>query len=123
MCVRTRLAEGALLVLAGLFASLSCTQAGAGPGTPAAGSQVSQPLPPEFSLSNGLYHSEIQVALSTPAAGALIRYTTDGSDPDATAPLYSSPIPIPADEDEWVVKAVVESSGGTSRPPPRAATR
>ena len=48
---------------------------------------------PGFSVSRGFRSAPFQLALSTPTPGALIRYTTDGSPPDATHGLpYSGPI-------------------------------
>src|SRR5207249_3073261 len=38
-------------------------------------------LPPTFSVQRGFYTSPFQVTLSTATAGAVIRYTTDGTTP------------------------------------------
>lgn len=50
---------------------------------------------PEFSIFGGLFSSPQQVSLTTHFGGT-IRYTTDGSDPDITSPIYSNPIDIPS---------------------------
>lgn len=47
---------------------------------------------PNFSIKGGFYNSNQSVSLSTNLPGATIRYTTDGSEPTASSPVYSSPI-------------------------------
>ena len=48
--------------------------------------------PPEFSLHGGKFSNPIEVALRNPEPGAEIRYTTDGSAPTRSDPLYKEPI-------------------------------
>lgn len=48
---------------------------------------------PAFSHPSGLYSSAISVAITAPGASE-IRYTTDGSEPEATSTLYSVPLNI-----------------------------
>lgn len=65
-----------------------------------------------FSLENGFYENDIQVELSLSPAylrRMQIRYTLDGSEPDAFSPLYRDPLSFSAgDEIEAItVKAVV----------------
>jgi hypothetical protein len=43
---------------------------------------------PTFDPTGGVYSTPKSVGLSCATAGAEIRYTTDGSDPDASSPLY-----------------------------------
>lgn len=53
--------------------------------------------PPVFSLPEGIYQSAQTVSISTATtpAGATVRYTTDGSTPTETSPVYSAPISLP----------------------------
>ena len=58
---------------------------------------------PEFSLAPGTYIGPQQVSLSTITQGATIRYTTDGSTPNANSPVYTGPITI---TESTTVKAI-----------------
>lgn len=50
-----------------------------------------------FSLDRGFYTSPINVEITSATPGAIIRYTTDGSEPTSTTGLvYSSPVSISA---------------------------
>lgn len=49
---------------------------------------------PTFSIAPGFYNSPVLVALSGAGAGEVIRYTLDGSEPNAQSTLYVSPISI-----------------------------
>ncbi|MCU0348925.1 MAG: CotH kinase family protein, partial [Saprospiraceae bacterium] len=48
-----------------------------------------------FSTPSGFYPAPVSLSLSTGAAGHQIRFTTNGSAPDAASQLYASPIPLP----------------------------
>ena len=50
--------------------------------------------PPEFSLRGGRFRTPIEVALRASETGAEIHYTTDGSAPASSDPLYQNPIPV-----------------------------
>ncbi len=52
-------------------------------------------VPPVISPEGGSYAGPIDLTL-TAAAGATIRYTTDGTDPNESSPLYTTPIHIEA---------------------------
>ena len=54
---------------------------------------------PEFNPPPGLFHPSTSVFISCQTSGATIRYTLDGSDPDATSPEFwaSAPIVVTAD--------------------------
>ncbi|MDZ4182360.1 MAG: chitobiase/beta-hexosaminidase C-terminal domain-containing protein, partial [Candidatus Cloacimonadaceae bacterium] len=60
---------------------------------------------PVMSIPGGLYSNELHLELSSATAGATIRYTTDGSDPDQSSALYTDPIVIPEQAQDFVVKA------------------
>ena len=47
---------------------------------------------PVFSVKGGYFNKEQSVTLSTSLSGAVIRYTTDGSEPTENSPIYSGPI-------------------------------
>lgn len=49
---------------------------------------------PDFSMAAGFYSSPVTVAISTTDTGATIRYTTDGTQPGSTSPIYYGPINI-----------------------------
>jgi autotransporter-associated beta strand protein len=51
-------------------------------------------LPPTFSVPGGIYSTTVTVALSTTVEGGVIRYTTDGSEPTETSPIYASPLSL-----------------------------
>ncbi len=71
-----------------------------------------QSTPPAISPSAGAYQDSVSVSLSA-AAGATIRYTTDGSDPDANAPVYTAPFTLTANT---TVKARAWESGKSPSP-------
>ena len=49
---------------------------------------------PVFDIEAGFYPGAINVAITCPDASAQIRYTTDGSDPNAGSTLYTGPVNI-----------------------------
>jgi hypothetical protein len=51
---------------------------------------------PTFSVPGGGYAEAQTVALSTTTPGAIIRFTTDGTNPWVTSPIYTTPISVPA---------------------------
>ncbi|MBN1299944.1 MAG: CotH kinase family protein [Melioribacteraceae bacterium] len=63
---------------------------------------------PLFSHSGGFYNQGIRLSLSTNSINENIRYTLDGSDPDANSLLYSGPIQI---NSTTVVKAKTFGQG------------
>lgn len=52
---------------------------------------------PTFNPPAGVYTQDIAVAISTTTAGATIRYTTNGTEPTTSSPIYSTPIPVTGD--------------------------
>ncbi len=67
---------------------------------------------PTASLAAGTYYSAKSVTLSTTTSGAAIRYTLDGSVPNAASTQYTSAIPLSA---TTTIKAIaVAADGGTS---------
>lgn len=52
-------------------------------------------IPPEFSLPSGIYNQPVTVTITNPnQGGSSVRYTTDGSEPTFSSPLYTGPITI-----------------------------
>ena len=49
---------------------------------------------PTFSPAAGTYTSAVDVTLASETKGAVIRYTTDGSTPTTTSPVYTAPLHI-----------------------------
>ncbi|QTA93847.1 chitobiase/beta-hexosaminidase C-terminal domain-containing protein [Desulfonema magnum] len=49
---------------------------------------------PVFSPAPGTYASAQQVGISCDTPGASIHYTTDGSNPTESSPVYNSPVPV-----------------------------
>ncbi len=50
--------------------------------------------PPQFSKSGGIYTNTVTITLKAKSPDATIRYTLDGSEPDAQSRVYSEPISI-----------------------------
>jgi uncharacterized sulfatase len=68
-----------------------------GSGVPVLTVWPADPPPPAVAITpaGGILRDGEMVTLSS-APGAVIRYTTDGSDPVATSTLYTAPFPLPA---------------------------
>jgi hypothetical protein len=49
---------------------------------------------PTFNPAGGTYYNSRRITITFSVAGAKIHYTTNGTDPTASSPLYSSPISI-----------------------------
>lgn len=67
------------------------------PPTPSAPNGTSYPALAEavkFSLPGGVFGTNVVVALSTPTAGATIRYTLDNSTPNENSTLYQNPFTL-----------------------------
>jgi hypothetical protein len=70
------------------------------------------PAAPTASPAPGLFTTTQNVTLRDADAGAAIRYTTDGTAPTATSPLYSAPISVAFSR---TIKAIaIDAAGNTS---------
>lgn len=49
---------------------------------------------PSFDSLSGTYHGPLQVTISCDTVGAIIRYTTDGSNPNENSTLYETPFDL-----------------------------
>ncbi|MDD4741376.1 MAG: lamin tail domain-containing protein [Bacteroidales bacterium] len=63
---------------------------------------------PLFSVPSGTYFESFDVTLTSDTPNAEIYYTTDGSDPDDNATLYTAPIPVTA---SLTIKAIAYADG------------
>lgn len=59
-------------------------------------SAMAQVAAPRFNPAGGQYSSRQSVSISTTTSGATIRYTTNGSDPTASSPAYTSALSVSA---------------------------
>lgn len=58
------------------------------------GTNIDRVETPQFSIPAGEYQTAQQVVITTETRGSTIYYTTDGSDPDETSPVFFAPIAI-----------------------------
>ena len=70
------------------------------------------PANPTFSPAAGTYTSAQSITLACATSGATIHYTTDGTEPTASSPTYSSAISL-STNGNYTVKAIAVSSGVT----------
>jgi hypothetical protein len=73
---------------------------------------TSRTPPPAPALEGGFYQSPISLSLTGPA-GAVVRYTTDGTEPNETSPVYSTPLYI---DSSMVVRSRAYSNGQIASP-------
>ncbi len=66
---------------------------------------------PMFSILAGTYNGDITLSLSSATPGAVIYYTTDGSDPTSASNVYAGPIQISGDGTVMTVKAFAVKAG------------
>ncbi len=69
---------------------------------------------PTMSPTGGTYTSDQSISISCSTGGATIRYTTDGTDPNGSSPVYSSPIPVAGNGTNKIIKAFAEKAGMTA---------
>lgn len=78
-----------------------------------AANYVFKTQPPAFYPSSGSYVGPRQVTISCPTPSAQLRYTTDGSGPTASSPLYAGPITVGASQ---TLKALALAEGWEPSP-------
>jgi len=66
---------------------------------------------PVLSVAGGTYDADLLVSITCATVGASMHYTTDGSEPTASSPAYSSAIPIAGDGSSVTVKAIALKTG------------
>lgn len=74
-----------------------------------------------FNYAAGFYTASMQIELKSADGAGEIHYTTDGTIPDADAPVYEAPIPLSADSSGFpravcIQAAVVYEDGTVSQP-------
>src|SRR5689334_22855671 len=77
-------------VLAFVIQFLALNLEAAQPGKPKA--EVPGPAAPAFSVAGGVFTNAVTVELK--AGDALVRFTTDGSEPGMKSPIYQNPIRV-----------------------------
>ena len=65
-------------------------------------------VPPTFSVPGGSYATAQSVAITDPAAGATIYFTTNGTAPTTSSPVYNGPIYVASSE---TLQAIAVASG------------
>jgi hypothetical protein len=71
-------------------------------------------VPPAFSQPSGTYRNSVVVGLSTRSTGALIYYTTDGTEPTTSSPIYAGS-PLSFDK-TTTLKAFAVATGKQASP-------
>ncbi|HOV25396.1 MAG TPA: chitobiase/beta-hexosaminidase C-terminal domain-containing protein [Pseudobacteroides sp.] len=66
---------------------------------------------PVFSIASGTYNSIQTVSINCITKGVTIRYTTDGTNPTSTSPVYTGPITVAGTK---TIKAYASKSGMTN---------
>jgi len=89
-------------------ASQQLSLSGTATGTPLGTSQAATPT---FSPAAGTYTSAQSVTINDATSGATIYYTTNGTTPTTSSPVYSGPITVSATE---TVEAIATASGYTT---------
>jgi alpha-tubulin suppressor-like RCC1 family protein len=85
---------GGLLIDQNRTVKARAWKAGEAPSNVATATYTLQPALPVISPAGGAYTSPRTVTITTTTAGAVMRYTTNNTDPTASSPVYSSAIPI-----------------------------
>ncbi|MDA0989782.1 MAG: lamin tail domain-containing protein [Verrucomicrobia bacterium] len=67
---------------------------------------------PVFSLAGGFYTNTQELTISAGTPGAVIRYTLDGAEPDATSPVLSAALPIASRNGDPNVFSAIQSGPG-----------
>src|SRR5690606_34933040 len=90
--------------LTGVFSDdVQCTAAAIGGGDPAPGKtkkcffqqiDSSLTLPPTFTPPAGAYTTTRMVTIQSATAGSTVHYTTDGSTPTSSSPMFTAPIEV-----------------------------
>ncbi|MEW6382173.1 MAG: chitobiase/beta-hexosaminidase C-terminal domain-containing protein [bacterium] len=55
---------------------------------------IKQVATPGFSLPSGIFHGSVSVSITCATQGAIVRYTTDGSEPIENSPIYTAPLTL-----------------------------
>lgn len=69
---------------------------------------------PNLIPTSGTYPNDIAVSMECSTSGATIRYTTDGTTPNTSDPVYSTPVPVTGNGTTMTIMAKAWRSGWTS---------
>jgi len=83
---------GSVLVDKSLTLKAKAWKTGLAPSNVAASAYTLKVLTPGFSPGGGTYPAAQNVTMTVGTSGAVIRYTTNGTEPNATSTLYSAPV-------------------------------
>jgi hypothetical protein len=107
----------ALMIFSALVAVYSlcaCSSSGSDEVSPSP--QESAVAAPVFTTPEGTYASDQSIPVTCATLGATIHYTTDGSLPTATSPVYASPIAVAGNGTVMTIKAMAVKTGLTDSP-------
>src|SRR5947208_3015981 len=91
---RGALAVAARLAVAGIVGLAGCGGTDSSPTSKDVSDLVDVVATPQFDPPEGPFTTARSIAITTATAGATLRYTMDGSAPNATSPAYVAPISI-----------------------------
>jgi hypothetical protein len=91
---------------------------GHAPSAPTCGTYTLQAQPPAFTPGAGVYAAPQSVILLTPTPDATIRYTTDGTEPTDTSPVFTEAVSV---DTSMTLRAVAFRSGWSASPVTTAA--
>jgi alpha-tubulin suppressor-like RCC1 family protein len=86
--------SGGLLVDQNRTVKARAWKTGQGPSNVATATYSFQPTMPTISPGTGTYTSPRTVTIATPTPGATLRYTTNGTEPTVSSPVYGGAIPM-----------------------------
>ncbi|MCX7029616.1 MAG: chitobiase/beta-hexosaminidase C-terminal domain-containing protein [Spirochaetes bacterium] len=102
--MNTRLPVAAALIVMVLLV-VSC---------PSPGPDLETVATPQFTPAAGAYVTDENVTITCPTSGATIYYTTDGSTPNTSSSVFSTPIAVAGDGTSMTIKAIAVKSGMTT---------
>jgi alpha-tubulin suppressor-like RCC1 family protein len=102
---------GTVLVDTTLTLKARAFKSGMAPSNVALAVYTLQAAAPTASPAAGIYTIGQTITLSSTTAGSTIRYTTDGSDPGPSSPVYSTPIVV---DQTVTIKALASKTGWTN---------
>lgn len=77
------------------------------------------PEPTGLASDRKVIEEHTRLTIGTPVPGGVVRYTTDGSDPTASSPRYTGPLPLRVSSTPTTVAARLFLANGRASPPAR----
>ena len=93
--------------------------AGSRPASPVAQQSYAIVYPaatPTFSVAGGMYGSNQSISIAESTPGVTVYYTTDGSTPTTSSPVYAGPISVSGSGTTEIVEAIAESTNRLPSP-------